>query len=47
MEHGLLLGGGGMLKNVLKIKPPFIINQKEADIVLGVLTDALSAAKKN
>ena len=45
MEHGVLFGVGGMLKNVLKIKPPFVINQKEADIVLGVLTDALSAAK--
>jgi 4-aminobutyrate aminotransferase-like enzyme len=42
MDHGVLFGVGGMLKNVLKIKPPFIITQDEADIVLGVLSDALS-----
>jgi len=42
MEHGVLFGVGGILKNVLKIKPPFVINRAEADIVLNVLAEALA-----
>ncbi len=45
LEHGVLFGVGGMLKNVLKMKPPFIITQKEADTVLSVLADALRSAQ--
>ena len=41
MEHGVLFGVGGILKNVLKIKPPFVINRAEADTVLNVLAEAL------
>jgi len=41
MEHGVLFGVGGMLKNVLKVKPPFIISQQEADTVLGVIAEAM------
>jgi 4-aminobutyrate aminotransferase-like enzyme len=41
MDHGVLFGVGGVLKNVLKIKPPFIINRSEADAVLNVLAEAL------
>jgi 4-aminobutyrate aminotransferase-like enzyme len=43
MDHGVLFGVGGILKNVLKIKPPFIINGTEADTVLNVLAEALKA----
>jgi len=45
MKKGILFGVGGMLKNVLKVKPPFIINKKEADTVLQVLYDVLSNIK--
>lgn len=45
LEHGVLFGVGGMHKNVLKVKPPFIINRQEADTVLSVLADALRAAE--
>jgi len=33
-KNGLILGTGGVRKNVLKIKPPMIINQAECDEVL-------------
>jgi 4-aminobutyrate aminotransferase-like enzyme len=42
MDHGVLFGVGGILKNVLKIKPPFIINRAEVDTVLNVLAEALA-----
>jgi len=32
--HGLILGTGGVRKNVLKVKPPLIINQAECDEVI-------------
>ncbi|TFG61576.1 MAG: aspartate aminotransferase family protein [Spirochaetales bacterium] len=41
MEHGVLFGVGGMQKNVLKVKPPFIITKEECDTVLDVLRKAL------
>jgi 4-aminobutyrate aminotransferase-like enzyme len=41
MDHGILFGVGGMLRNVLKVKPPFIITQGEADTVLSVIADGL------
>ena len=34
-KNGLILGTGGVRKNVLKVKPPMIINQTEADEVIG------------
>ncbi|MDD5728753.1 MAG: hypothetical protein PHV59_09325 [Victivallales bacterium] len=33
-RHGLILGIGGVRKNVLKIKPPLIINRQECNEVL-------------
>ena len=33
-KNGLILGTGGVRKNVLKVKPPLIINQAECDEVL-------------
>ncbi|MFA6715487.1 MAG: aspartate aminotransferase family protein [Victivallaceae bacterium] len=33
-RNGLILGIGGVRKNVLKVKPPLIINKKECDEVL-------------
>ena len=33
-KHGIILGTGGVRKNVLKVKPPLIIDQAEADEVL-------------
>lgn len=44
MENGVIFGVGGMLKNVLKVKPPFIINKEEADRVLEVLRGSLKEA---
>jgi 4-aminobutyrate aminotransferase-like enzyme len=41
MDHGVLFGVGGMLKNVLKVKPPFVISRDEADTVLSVIAEAL------
>jgi 4-aminobutyrate aminotransferase-like enzyme len=34
LKNGIIFGLGGVLKNVLKVKPPLIINQAEADEVL-------------
>lgn len=34
MKHGVIFGLGGVRRNVLKIKPPLIINQSECDEVL-------------
>jgi 4-aminobutyrate aminotransferase-like enzyme len=33
-KNGLILGTGGVRKNVLKVKPPMVINQAECDEVL-------------
>ena len=33
-KHGLIVGTGGVRKNVLKVKPPLIINQTECDEIL-------------
>jgi len=40
-KNGLILGTGGVRKNVLKIKPPMIINQAEADEVLQKFEDSV------
>ena len=40
-KNGLILGTGGVRKNVLKVKPPMIINQAEADEVLQKFEDSV------
>ena len=39
MEKGLILGNAGFRKNILKVKPPLITTQKEADEILAILDD--------
>ena len=41
--NGIFFGVGGMAKNVLKIKPPLIINRDEADTVLERFRKSLVA----
>ena len=41
MKLGAIFGLGGSHRNVLKIKPPLIINQSEADEVLDILRRAV------
>lgn len=41
MRRGVIFGLAGVRKNLLKIKPPLVIQPQEADEVLGVLRDAL------
>ncbi|MCK9266120.1 aminotransferase class III-fold pyridoxal phosphate-dependent enzyme [bacterium] len=41
MNRGVILGMAGPCKQVLKIKPPLIINRTECDEVLNALTDTL------
>jgi 4-aminobutyrate aminotransferase-like enzyme len=43
MERGAIFGLGGVRKNVLKIKPPFIITKNEADEVLDILKQVMQA----
>jgi alanine-glyoxylate transaminase/(R)-3-amino-2-methylpropionate-pyruvate transaminase len=43
-ELGLLIGKGGLWGNTLRIKPPMIFNQTDADFMLAVLDEALGAA---
>ena len=40
-KHGIIVGTGGVRKNVLKIKPPLIINKQEADDVLTRFEESL------
>jgi len=42
MQHGLILGLGGVRPNVLKIKPALIINSAECDEVLDKLRTAMT-----
>lgn len=35
LKNGVIFGLGGVRKNVLKIKPPLIVNQKECDEILS------------
>jgi 4-aminobutyrate aminotransferase-like enzyme len=41
MARGVIFGLAGVRKNLLKIKPPLVIQPQEADEVLGLLRDAL------
>ncbi len=43
IKLGVLFGLGGVRKNVLKVKPPLIINRAEADEVLDILRQATKA----
>ena len=41
-DMGLLIGKGGLLGNVFRIKPPMCITQRDADFMLEVMDVALS-----
>jgi 4-aminobutyrate aminotransferase-like enzyme len=41
MARGVIFGLAGVRKNLLKIKPPLVIQPPEVDEVLGVLREAL------
>ena len=41
-KNGLILGTGGVRKNVLKVKPPMIINQAECDEVIEKFEKSIS-----
>ncbi len=43
MRRGVIFGLAGVMKNLLKIKPPLIIKESEADEVLDILSQALRA----
>jgi len=43
MHRGAIFGLAGVMKNLLKIKPPLIIVEKEADQVLDILGQSLQA----
>jgi alanine-glyoxylate transaminase/(R)-3-amino-2-methylpropionate-pyruvate transaminase len=42
-ERGLLIGKGGLLGNVLRIKPPLIWTKKDADFAADVIEESLKA----
>jgi alanine-glyoxylate transaminase/(R)-3-amino-2-methylpropionate-pyruvate transaminase len=42
-ERGLLIGKGGLLGNVLRIKPPLTWTKKDADFAASVIEDSLGA----
>jgi 4-aminobutyrate aminotransferase-like enzyme len=39
MNKGLILGTGGFRKNILKVKPPLIVNRIEADEIVSLLEE--------
>jgi 4-aminobutyrate aminotransferase-like enzyme len=41
-DHGILISTDGPLENVLKLKPPMVFNEKNADEILAVLDKVLS-----
>jgi len=43
-KHGLILGRGGVRRNVLKVKPPLIVTKAECDEILERLEDSLEDA---
>ena len=42
-DRGLLLGKGGMAGNVIRIKPPLCITMEEAETLIGILDESLTA----
>ncbi|PIP38288.1 MAG: aspartate aminotransferase family protein, partial [Desulfobacterales bacterium CG23_combo_of_CG06-09_8_20_14_all_51_8] len=43
LKNGVIFGLGGVRKNVLKMKPPLIVNQKECDEILEKLEKSMDA----
>jgi 4-aminobutyrate aminotransferase-like enzyme len=41
-ERGVLLSADGPLHNVIKLKPPLVFSQTDAELLLGALTDTLA-----
>lgn len=41
LKNGAIFGLGGANRNVLKVKPPLIVNQSEADEILAILSRCL------
>jgi 4-aminobutyrate aminotransferase-like enzyme len=44
-DHGVLLSTDGPRRNVLKLKPPLVLRDADADRFLGVLGDALTRGR--
>jgi 4-aminobutyrate aminotransferase-like enzyme len=47
MKLGAIFGLGGAHRNVLKIKPPLIVNQSEADEILDIVHRAMQRVLRN
>jgi len=47
MRRGVIFGLAGVMKNLLKIKPPLIIVKNEADQVLDILGQSLQAVLRS
>lgn len=45
-DRGLLIGKGGMAGNVVRIKPPMCITRRDADFIVDVMDESLSALEK-
>lgn len=46
-NYGILVGKGGSFGNVLRIKPPMIINKNDVDFALNVLDRSIWEYTKN
>jgi 4-aminobutyrate aminotransferase len=46
-EGGLLVGKGGLYGNVLRIAPPLVVTEAEADEGLEILAAALAATDRD
>jgi alanine-glyoxylate transaminase/(R)-3-amino-2-methylpropionate-pyruvate transaminase len=45
-DHGLLLGRGSLLGNVLRMAPPLTVNRKQCDQILKTLDEGLTQVEK-
>jgi 4-aminobutyrate aminotransferase-like enzyme len=45
LEHGVLIGVGGIYGNVLRIQPPLTITKEQFDTALGILLKILPEAR--
>ena len=45
-ERGLLIGKGGLFGNVLRIKPPMCFTKENADFLVKVLDESLTALRQ-